>query len=331
MSIQSDPTQVRVISADDVARLGRPELALGAARTAARVRQDPESDIKRLNFRMPGGWMRILGASLPALGVFGYKEFHFSPGGRLRYAIHLFAHDDGRPLGIVDAALITPLRTAAGAAAAACAFYSKGTSPLTVCVIGSGAEAQAGLRALCSALPVTDARVCSRSEGHRRAFAERMGEELDLAVQPVLSLADAVDGSDLVYLATNSGGRVVASHEELAGVDLVLSIGSTMPDQRELSGEVLAKADVIVIDTPDLLEESGDVLEARSLGLDSTRTWLLGDYVAAAPPSAGLTVYKSIGSPEQDIVLASALVTLMDAKNESGRIIDSLTAIKQNL
>lgn len=331
MSTQPDPTRVRVVSAEEVARFGRPELALDAARTAARVRQDPDSDIKRMNFRMPGGWMRILGASLPAIGVFGYKEFHFSPGGRLRYAIHLFAQEDGRPLGIVDAALITTLRTAAGAAAAAVAYVDGRSGPLTVGIIGSGAEAEAGLRALCSALPVRAARVTSRSVDNRRAFARRMADELGLPVRPVASAAAAAEGADVVYLATASGGRVVAGQEDLAGAGLILSIGSTMPDQRELSGEVLAKADVLVIDTPDVLEESGDALDARRLGLDPARARLLGDYLATAPRPTGTSVYKSIGSPEQDVVLAAALVSLLDEQGTPGRLIDSLSAIKQNL
>jgi hypothetical protein len=56
--IEADPTQVRVVSAKEVQRFASPELALAAARTAARVQLDPDSAIKRLNFRMPGGLSR---------------------------------------------------------------------------------------------------------------------------------------------------------------------------------------------------------------------------------------------------------------------------------
>jgi alanine dehydrogenase len=329
--IETDLTRVRVVSADDVERFGRPDLALAAARTAARVRLDPESDIKRMNFRMPGGWMRVLGASLPSIGVFGYKEFHYSPGGALRYAIHLFAVEDGRPLGIVDAALITTLRTAASAAAAAVAYHQGRTEPLTVAVIGSGAEAQAGLRALCSALPVAEARVSSRSEDNRRAFTERMSAELGIVVHPLAEAAQATAGADVVYLATNSGGRVVADGDDLGGAPLVLSIGSTMPDQRELRGDVLAEAALLVIDTPDVLEESGDAREALASGLERSRVRLLGEYLDDPPGLNDRTVYKSIGSPEQDIVLAADIVAVMDDQQAGGRVIESLTDIKRNL
>jgi ornithine cyclodeaminase/alanine dehydrogenase-like protein (mu-crystallin family) len=135
----------------------------------------------------------------------------------------------------------------------------------------------------------------------------------------------------MVYLATASGGHVVAGREDLAGVPLVLSIGSTMPDQRELRGDVLAGADLVVIDTPDVLEESGDALEALGAGLDRSRVRLLGDYLAGIPEPTGCTVYKSIGSPEQDIVLAADIITLMNKQQAEGRVIDSLTDIKRNL
>ncbi|MFW3171794.1 ornithine cyclodeaminase [Geodermatophilus sp. CPCC 206100] len=329
--IETDDTRVRVVTAAEVQRFGRPELALEAARTAARVRRDPEADIRRMNLRLPGGWMRVLGAALPEIGVFGYKEFHYSPGGRLRYAIHLFATDDGRPLGIVDAALITTLRTAAAATAAAAASTTDARGPLTVGVIGSGAEAEAGLRALCSALPVGAARVSSRSEANRRGFAERLSAELGVPVAPVATAAESASGADIAYLATASGGRVVAGPADLADVPLVLSIGSTMPDQRELDGDVLAKADCLVIDTPDVLEESGDAIEALDRGLDPSRVRLLGDYLAGPRDPGGTTVYKSIGSPEQDLVLARDLVALLEAEEHPGRVVDSLTDVKRNL
>jgi ornithine cyclodeaminase/alanine dehydrogenase-like protein (mu-crystallin family) len=329
--IEQDTTRVRVVSSDEVGRFGRPELALQAARTAARVVREPGSEVKRMNLRLPGGWMRVLGAALPSIQVFGYKEFHYSPGGTLRYAIHLFSTDDGRPLGIVDAALITTMRTAAAATAAATAFFHGRTEGLSVGVIGSGAEAQAGLRALASALPVAEARVSSRNEVNRQAFADRMGAELGIRVIPEAEAAAATGGADVVYVATNSGGRVVAGPDVLDGVPLVLSIGSTMPDQRELHADVLAKADVLVIDTPDVLEESGDALAALDSGLEPSRAQVLGDYLGDGGTPTRSTVYKSIGSPEQDIVLAWELVALLEGQQHPGRVIDSLTDIKRNL
>ena len=327
--IEQDTTAVRVVSAAEVLQHGTTSLALAAARTAADVRRAADSETKRLNLALPGGWMRVLAASLPAVGVFGYKEFHYSPGGVLRYAIHLFSTEDGRPLGIVDASMITTLRTAGSAVAAATAYFGDTDRPLTVGVVGSGAEAQAGLRALAGALPVKAACVTSRNEKNRTAFAERMSGELGIPVVPVRDPASAAGDADVVYLGTGSSS-VVVRPEDLASVPLVLSIGSTMPNQRELPGEVLAGAAVLVVDTPDVLDESGDALEAATLGLDRSKVRLLGDFIAdPAVPATGVTLYKSIGSPEQDLVLAKAIVD--DMEGVDGRFVESLTDVKRNL
>ena len=156
------------------------------------------------------------------------------------------------------------------------------------------------------------------------AFADQMAAELGIPVTPVAEAPLAGAGADVVYLATNSGGKVVADLDVLGDVPLVLSIGSTMPDQRELHAEVLAKADVVVIDTV-------DVLDALAGGFDQSRARLLGSYLDDAGTPVGTTVYKSIGSPEQDIVLAWEIVSLLQDQEHPGRVIDSLTDIKRNL
>lgn len=330
MSIELDCARVPVVNHLEVLTLATPLVALAAARQAALARLDPETRTSRLSLEVPGGWMRVLSAVVPSKGIFGYKEFHLSPGGMVRYVVHLFAIDDGRHLGVIDAAPITTLRTAATAACAAVEYFGSTPKPLRVAVVGSGAEAQAGLRALVHALPIASATVVSRNADNRSAFARVMEAELAVGVRAVEDAAAAVAGADIVYLATNSAGRVVADEELLRETHLVLSIGSTMPNQRECNGDVLARADVLVIDTPDVLEESGDALEAAERGLDHGRVHLLGSYLNGAGARGVRTVYKSIGSPEQDLVLAHAVLSSVDGNSHS-RVIDSLTAIKRNL
>jgi ornithine cyclodeaminase/alanine dehydrogenase-like protein (mu-crystallin family) len=137
-------------------------------------------------------------------------------------------------------------------------------------------------------------------------------------------------GADIVYLATSSGGRVVADRDVLGGMLPVLSIAGPVPDQRERHADVLAKADVLAIDTSDLLEESEDAFEALADGLDPSRAGLPGNHLGGAATSVGTTVYKSVGSPERVIVLARGTVALMQDQHP-GRVIDSLTGLDRNL
>src|SRR5690606_10600052 len=88
---------------------------------------------------------------------------------------------------------------------------------------------------------------------------------------------DALAGADMAYVATNSGGHVVLRHEDVAHLPFVASIGSTLPAQRELAGEIFVNAARVVLDTPHALVESGDLIEARALGFDGDRVQFLGE------------------------------------------------------
>lgn len=329
MTVLREVATPLTVDSFDVADNVRQVIALDAARIAARARAAGELSDGRITLPYEGGWIRIMAAVLPGVGIVGYKEFHLSPGNVVRYAIHLFRLSDGSPLGVVDAALTTPLRTAAGAAVAAENFFGLKAS-VRLGIIGSSSEAIAGARALAEVLSVEHVCVTSRSTANREKFATKVSEELGIEVSTASSAAAAAQGRDLVYVATNSGGRVVASLRDLRDVPFVASIGSTIPQQRELDGDVLAGADAVIVDTMEVLEESGDAIAAAAVGLDRSRVLLTGDMPSRQWDRSGLTVYKSIGSPEQDVVLGYAI--LQAAANEGfGRVVRPLSAIKQNL
>ena len=82
----------------------------------------------------------------------------------------------------------------------------------------------------------------------------------------------------------------------------VTSVGSTLPAQREIDEETWALADVIVLDTPALLEESGDAIAARTAGMiDARKIVHLANVVAGQArgrtDERDTTLYKSVGTP----------------------------------
>ena len=304
------------------------DLALGAARTAAVVHASGDAISRRAILPFEGGWLRLMACVVPSLGVFGYKEFHLAANNTVRYSVHVFNVEDGRPVGVVDGALLTTLRTAATAALAVEQMVG-GAAAVRLGIIGTGAEALAGLKALADVLAVTDVRVTSRREVNRDRFVAAVREDLDLSVTSVGSAAEAAVDSDVVYLATNSNGQIVARPEDLQGVRYVASIGSTLPTQRELDGRILAGASEVIVDTRDALKESGDMLEALEHGLDPARVRLLGD-MGQECPDGGQRVYKSIGSPEQDLVLAHDVLRAAIVRG-FGRHFEPVAHVKQNL
>jgi ornithine cyclodeaminase/alanine dehydrogenase-like protein (mu-crystallin family) len=205
-------------------------------------------------------------------------------------------------------------------------------NPVRLGVVGTGAEALAGVAALNAVVKLDEVRATSRRPDNREAFVRNVGVATALSVTACDSIEEAIAGVDVVYVATNSGGRVVLNEDQVANVPVLASIGSTIPVQRELSGEILRNASEVIVDTRDVLEESGDAIEARDAGWTHASVKLLGEALAegARNSPAGRTVYKSIGSPEQDLVLAAAIIDAA-VENGFGRRVEPLSAVKVNL
>jgi ornithine cyclodeaminase/alanine dehydrogenase-like protein (mu-crystallin family) len=95
---------------------------------------------------------------------------------------------------------------------------------------------------------------------------------------------------------------------------VVVSIGSTAPEQREIDPRTVEACDLIVADQVDeVMEETGDFIAARAAGvrfehkvasLNDLVMGKLGERVA----SARLPMYKSVGAALQDIAVAEIAV-----------------------
>jgi alanine dehydrogenase len=299
------------LGSDDVDRLCTVERALRAARTSARA----AATTGRVQVADDVTWMRVLAGIIPELDVVGYKEFH-RVGQRVRYHISLFRRSTADMIGIVDGRRITSLRTAA---TAALSFEHVDTGEaVELGVIGSGEEAKEGLRAVAVASSVSLVKVFSPTTANRESFAEEMAEVTGVEVIPVASADEALRDARRAYVATSASGPPSIRYEQVAHLELVAGIGSTRPNQRELVGDVIAQADRVVFDCDDARHEPGDVVEAiERYGFEPSSAMLLREWLDETPPVAqgGLTVFKSIGSVEQDLVLAHELIA---AAHESG-------------
>jgi alanine dehydrogenase len=313
---------VRLIGSDMVDALATVELGLAAAEQAARLSRDKVVS-GRVQVNGKVSWMRVLAGSLTALDLTGYKEFH-RVGQRVRYHVHLFRESTGDALGVVDGRRITSLRTSCTAAVAVRKWAAG--RPVRVGMIGSGEEAREGLRALHGAIKVTRASVYSPTPANRKAFAISMSDLLGLDVTAADTQDNVLADCDVLYVATSSHHNAFLGRSMLANVPMVAAIGSTQPVHRELFGDAFFDATVIV-DTPDALHESGDCLEAVDQGWDPTQAILLGKYLAGAVHREGRTVFKSIGSVEQDLVLAAHLLEAA-ARESRGVTVDPIGSLR---
>lgn len=320
--MSDDAPKIRLLGSETVDELATVELGLAAAEEAATLSRDKVASA-RVQVNGDVSWMRVLAGNLTELDLTGYKEFH-RVGRRVRYHVHLFRESTGDALGIVDGRRITSLRTSATAAVAA-RKWANGR-PIRVGVIGSGEEAREGLRALHGALDVLWASVYSPTPANRKVFATAMSEALSLDVTAADSHDTVLAGCDVLYVATSSHHDAFLARANLDGVPLVLAIGSTQRVHRELSGDAFLDA-TVVVDTPDATHESGDCLEAIELGWDPESAVRLEEYLRYAEVPEGRTLFKSIGSVEQDLVLAAHLLRAAEREGR-GVVVDPVGSLR---
>lgn len=303
---------MRLVDGDTVDELATNELGLGAARETARLCAGGQFTSGRVQTGDDAAWIRVLVGLIPELDLIGYKEFH-RVGKRVRYHVSLFRHSDGDALGIVDGRRITSLRTAS---TAALAFdHVLGGETIRLGVIGSGEEAREGLRAAAGVVRLDEVRVFSPSADNRTAFAQQLGSELGVSIVPVDSVSAALAGADAAYVATAARSPVVTA-ADVAHLRFVAAVGATRPDHHELSGDVIAQAGAVVVDCADALHEPGDMIDAERHGWSPEGALMLGEWLErpAEPSSNGPILFKSIGSVEQDLVLARHLLAAAEER-----------------
>jgi alanine dehydrogenase len=267
----------------------------------------------RLIARGDGTWVRVLPGVPGDSGLMGAKIIAAAPGaGRVSYLIALFDQATTELIALIDGNTVTGYRTAATSALAADLLAVPG--PLTVGVLGSGFEAGKHLRAIAAIRDVTAAWVYSPRAASRERFACDLAD-LGFPVAPVPSADAAVVDAALVICAARSRDEspVLLGRWLTPGMTVV-SVGSTMPEQREVDAETITRADVIVADVVDeVLRDTGDLIAARSAGTDvggrvSSLADLVSGAVAGRTASSQIVLYKSVGSAVQDLAVAAMCV-----------------------
>ena len=232
----------------------------------------------------------------------------------VEYVIVLFDRETSRIAAFVDGARVTAYRTAATSAAAV--DRMTGAGPFSLAVLGSGLEASMHTRALAAIRPLSEIRVFSPNPSRRQQFAETLQQELAVPARAVdTPQAAATDAGIVLAAARSHGEQPILFGDWLKPGALVVSIGSTVPQQREIDVSVIARATVIVCDRlEEVLMETGDMIAAAQAGLDvepvcSSLNSLMAGEVLRPGSAFGIRLYKSVGSGLQDVVVADLLLT----------------------
>lgn len=314
----------------DVRTLASEELCERAAWRAVRAESTGTSWLPpRIDVPTENGFLRVMPAVLGS--VMGVKVMSLAEGIGNRYLILLYDARSGELRGAFDADELTRLRTSAFTAAAAKLMVPE--RPRTLAVIGSGFEADGHLRALTRLWSFDTINVFSPSTERCAAFAARMSADLMVKVTAVNSTEAAVGDAELVMLATKSRVPVVDGRELRFGA-VVLSIGSTRPNLRELDSATMRRTGTLVVDDRKQVPvESGDVMTGLAdgdLNLDqlvSVAEVSEQEDLLRRSEERDLLTFKSVGTALQDLALAEHLLEAAQRQGR-GRPLGELAALK---
>ena len=297
--------ELLVLSRDDVAQcldpvalreqLAKAFIAFsdGASSVPARIAAESAAG---LLVAMPG-FVKGVGLGLKAIAVFPGNDPAEMPSHQGLVA--LFDPDNGSPLAVMDASLITEVRTSVSAAMAV--DLAARADAKSIAVIGAGALGHEHMRVLQGVRPWTDVRVASRNGARAAALAAQHP-----GARAVATFEEAVRGADVVCLCTDAHAPVI-EHDWLAPGAHVSSvgIGAEIPPATVAA----AMADGVV-----LVEWRGAALNAPPAGApdlqghDAARMVELGEVLVgravARRDETSITVYKSTGHAIEDLAAA---------------------------
>lgn len=206
--------------------------------------------------------------------------------------------EDGSPLGLVDGATLTAIRT--GAVAGLVTDILAPPDAKSFAMIGAGAMARDQIAAICEVRDIERVTVWSRDPSRADALAKEVGG-ISAATRE-----EAVEGAAIVTTATPSTAPLFDGNCLGARVH-VNAIGAFTPAMTEIPPEFVREAFVVVDDRGAAALEAGDLIQADRVP-DIDVAELLADPPFEPPPR---TLFKSVGVATQDV--AAAVVALENA------------------
>lgn len=245
-----------------------------------------------------GRWLGVKTVTIfPGNGARGLPALHSS------YLLHDAA--TGEPVALLDGNEITTRRTVATSALAA-AFLARADAQRLV-VVGAGRVARLVPEAMRCVRPIRDVTVWNRTPAAAETLADAWRRE-GWQARATTDLRSAVEAADIVSCATLAREPLVRGAWLRDGTHLDL-VGSFAPPMREADAACFARARVVV-DTPEALAKSGDVLGAIADGafdagaLHGTLAELCRGERSGRRSDGEVTLFKSVGDALEDLAAA---------------------------
>ncbi len=252
--------------------------------------------------------LATMSAALPARGVLGFKAYTAGPHG-VRFWIQLFDAGSGELMAILEGDHLGRLRTGATSGLATRYLARPDASRLTI--FGAGTQALTQVQAVARVRPLREVVVLNRDAGRRESLLA------ELAANGIQAVAGgnqrkAVEAADIITTITGAGSPLFPGAWLRPGQHLNVA-GSNWPQRREVDGETVSRAGLVVADDADAARvEAGDLLLAEAEGrlgwgqVHSLREVVTGSVKRAGPQE--ITLFKSVGLALEDIAVAATVL-----------------------
>jgi ornithine cyclodeaminase len=273
-----------------------------------------------------GFFAAMPGSSLEALGC---KVVSFLPANpskglpAINGFVTLFDHASGNPLALIDGRVVTDVRTAAASGLAARHLARADASSCGI--LGTGAQADAHIDAMCAVRPVQEVVIWGRSLQKAQGLVVRHEGRQGIACRATSDPAEA-GACDLVCTATISIEPVLEGAWLQPGAHVSL-VGAHTLTSREADTETILKSLVYIDYLESTLNEGGDIMIPIQEGaIDVSHIvgeigQLLNGEIAGRESEDEITLYNSLGVVSQD--LFAALHVLAQAEiRDIGTVVD---------
>jgi alanine dehydrogenase len=217
--------------------------------------------------------------------------------------------ENGYPLAVMDSIEITILRTGAATAVAARHLARHDAEVVTIC--GCGNQGRVQLRALRKVLPLERVYAFDQDRARAVALQAELSGELNIDIEVVDRLADAVSRSDVCVTCTPAKQFLVHKDYVRPGTFLA-AVGADNEEKQELDPQLFT-GNKVVADILDQCSAIGDLHHAINEGvIERNRVHAeLGEVVAGKKPGRvsheEITIFDSTGTALQDVAAAAVV------------------------
>jgi ornithine cyclodeaminase len=249
------------------------------------------------------------GGTLASVGV---KLIGFAPPEKRRGSTHqglviLYDSDGLAPVALLDAGVVTAIRTAAATALATDVLARADASTLTI--LGAGEQARAHLDALSRVRTFRRVRVWARDARKAEAMLRDWPAPGGSPVEVLDSVALATRDADVICTVTSAKEPILSAADVSSGAHVNL-VGSSSPAASEVEAAFLALGPVFVDSLASATAQASEFNAQRAAGVPipplirGELGAVLAGRIAGRQSESEVTIYKSLGVIAQDIALA---------------------------